>query len=173
MMARQLCIDFVHRTWRFERIAVALFIVAALLMAAALWQARAGRQAIAALHAEAASLQRAGQSAVAARAQATIGPERTRAINDAIRRLNLPWEDILVALNKAATPHVALLALEPEVQNSVIKLQAEAKSFDAMLNYQRHLEELFPEAVLTRHEVLLKEPGAPVRFSLHTRWAPP
>ncbi len=173
MTARRLRIEFVQRTWRIERAAIALLVVAALLAAAALWQARAGRQAVAALHLEAATLQRAGQSAVAARAQAAIGPERTRAINDAIRRLNLPWEDILVALNKAANPHVALLALEPEVHNSVIKLQAEAKSFDAILNYQRHLEELFPEAVLTRHEVLLKEPGAPVRFSLHTRWAPP
>ncbi len=173
MMARALCIDFVARRWRFERAAIVLLVLAALLGAAALWQLRAGRGNVATLQAELASQQRAGQSAVAAHAQAVIGPERTRAINDAIRRLNLPWEDILVALNRSASPHVALLALEPETSSSVIKLQAEAKSFEAMLDYQRQLEALFPEVVLTRHEVLLKEPGAPVRFTVQARWAPP
>ena len=172
-MARTLSIDFVRRTWRIDRVALALLIAAALLGAAALWQMRAGREALATLEAELATQQRAGQHAVAVRAQTTIGPERTRAMNDAIRRLNLPWEDILVALNKAASPQVALLALEPEPSNSIIKLQAEAKSFEAMLAYQRELEALFPEAILTRHEVLLKEPGAPLRFSIQTRWAPP
>jgi hypothetical protein len=171
-MARTLRIDFVRRPWRIERGAFALFGVAALLGAAALWQVRSGREANAALEAELATQQRAGQQAVEVRAQSTIGPERTRAINDAIRRLNLPWEDILVALNKAASPQVALLALEPEPSNSIIKLQAEAKSFEAMLAYQRDLEALFPEAILTRHEVLLKEPGTPVRFSIQTRWGP-
>jgi len=172
MMARRLQIDFVRRSWRIDGATIALLALAALLTAGAWWQVRAGRDALDALHAELASQQRAGQQAVEVRAQAAIGPERTRAINDAIRRLNLPWEDILVALNKAGSPQIALLALEPEPSNSVIRLQGEAKSFEAMLTYQRQLETLFPEAVLTRHEVLLKEPGSPVRFSIQTRWAP-
>ena len=173
-MARDLAIEFARRRWWFDWRAVALFACAALIAAAALWQAREGGRAVAALQAELASSQRAQQSAAAARAQAAaLSPERARAINDAIRRLNLPWADILVTLNKAATPRVALLAQEPDPSTGVIKLLGEARSVDAMLEYQRRLEALFPAAVLTRHEVMSREPGAPVRFSIETRWATP
>ena len=174
MIARSLAIDFARRTWSLERVSLALFAAAFLIGAAALWQMRAGQNAVAALHAQLATHQRAGLQAIAARTQASaISPERARAVNDAIRRLNLPWSDILVALNKASTPQVALLAQEPDPSTGVIKLLAEARSVEAMLAYQRRLETLFPEAVLTRHEVMNREPGSPVRFSIETRWARP
>jgi hypothetical protein len=173
-MSHSLAIEFARRAWWFDYRAIALLAGAALIGVAALWQASAGETAVAALHAELASKQHAQQSAVAARAQAgALSPERARAINDAIRRLNLPWADILVTLNKASTGRVALLAQEPDPSTGIIKLLAEAKSVEAMLEYQRRLEALFPEAVLTRHEVMAKEPGTPVRFSIETRWGGP
>jgi hypothetical protein len=104
-----------------------------------------------------------------------ITPERARSVNDAIRRLNLPWDSIFSALNAASTPQVALLSLEPDASASVVRLTGETKTTESMLALQRRLEkqEGIVSAVITKHEVRTDAPGAPVRFWIEARWEQP
>jgi hypothetical protein len=105
----------------------------------------------------------------------SIARERARSVNDAIRRLNLPWEAIFAALNAAATRQVALLSLEPDPSAGVVHLMGEARSTEALFSLQRRLEGQagIASALVSRHEVQGDRPGAPVRFSIEARWETP
>jgi hypothetical protein len=173
--APRLLIDFAHRRAGWSLFAAVLLAAAAMAGAAfgtLLWQ---GQQRIDSLRAAAAALERQQRQVVVA--PATITAERARAVNDAIGRLNLPWDRIFVALNAAGAQvragSVALLELEPDAAAGVVKITAEARSAEAMLNYQRRLEEqpAFASALMTRHEVIVEDPQAPMRFWIEAQLA--
>ena len=90
--------------------------------------------------------------------------EQVRSVNQAIRRLNYPWNDVFAALGTAATPNVALLELVPEFASGVIRITAEARSMDAALSYPKRVAgyEAIRSAVLVKHE--LQAAGKAVRF---------
>ena len=174
-MNRVFAIDFELRRWR---VTVGAWVLLALVLAAAgAWFVAAGelRKQTAQSSSELAALQRtqARASNVQERGvRGAITPERARSVNDAIRRLNLPWDSIFTALNAAATPQVALLSLEPDASAGVVRLTGETRSTESMLALQRRLEEQagIVSAVITKHEVRVDSPGAPVRFWIEARW---
>ena len=106
-----------------------------------------------------------------------ITVDQARSVNDAVSRLNLEWDKIFVALKGADSAtgngagRVSLLTLEPDPATGIIKLSAEARSLNAMLGYQRQLESQadIESAVVTKHEVQLDDPQAPVRFVIEAR----
>lgn len=177
MNRHALAIDFARRArWSPLAAALAAAAVAAAVLLAWLWLQ--GEQRIAELRAGVAAAQRQQQRAAAVqRTAGAITPERARSVNDAIRRLNLPWDRLFVALNSAGAEvragSVALLALEPDVRAGLVKLTADARNPDAMLRYQRQLEVQpgIASALLSRHEIVVDDPQAPVRFWLDIRLA--
>ena len=66
---------------------------------------------------------------------------------------------------------VSLLTLEPDPASGLVKLTAEARSLNAMVGYQKYLENQagVESAVVTKHEVQLDTPQAPVRFVIEAR----
>ena len=85
----------------------------------------------------------------------------------ALRQLSLPWARLVRALEDAATPDVALLQLQPETQQQVVRVSAEARDSAAMFRYMRNLaaaKEL-SEVHLVSHEVAQDDPQRPVRFA--------
>jgi hypothetical protein len=170
-----LAIDFA-RSARWSPLAAVLATAAIACAALTGWLWWQGEQRIAALTDAAAVLQLQQQRAAAVQRPAgVITPQRARSVNDAIRRLNLPWDRLFVALNAAGsgvkTGSVALLALEPDVDAGLVRLTAEARDSDAMLRYQRRLEAQpgIASALLSRHEVVLEDPQAPLRFWLEVK----
>jgi Tfp pilus assembly protein PilN len=95
-------------------------------------------------------------------------------VNRAVSQLNLPWRDLLDALEAASGPSLAMLALEVDASAQRVKGMAEATDITEMLAYMHRLkrQDLLKSAVLTRHEINEREQFKPVRFQFEVRWEP-
>ena len=94
-------------------------------------------------------------------------------ITRAIEQLNLPWRDVLNAIERATPSTIAVLSLEPDARKHSIRCLAEAKTRDAMLAYieQMKQQSFVKEVILIRHEINEKDPNKPVRFTFEAHWA--
>ena len=105
-------------------------------------------------------------------ARTALSPAQTDTINRAIRQLNLPWERLFFEVESRLNGRIALLALEPDAANRVLRLHAEAKSAEDMLDFVRALETstFLDEAILVRHEINEADRNRPLRFVAEARW---
>lgn len=101
--------------------------------------------------------------------------KQVEAVNRAVLQLNLPWAPLLMAIEEQLNDEVALLSLEPDAARQVLRIQGEAKSSDAMLDFVKKLgkKELFQAVVLTRHEINESDRNKPYRFTLEAQWRLP
>lgn len=86
-------------------------------------------------------------------AESGIGEEQAAAVNAAIRQLNLPWRDVLDAVEAGTPPSLELLSLEPDAKRSVIRIEAETSDSDHMLAAVEQLkaQPFLAGVFLTRH----------------------
>lgn len=98
---------------------------------------------------------------------------KANAVNAAIGQLNLPWHDLLAALEAATPKTIALLAIEPDAKKQLLKGQAEAKDSDGMLDYLEQLKKqpFFAQVALTKHEINEQDPNKPLRFQFEAHFA--
>ncbi|MGZ3238102.1 MAG: PilN domain-containing protein [Burkholderiaceae bacterium] len=101
-----------------------------------------------------------------------ISDVQAAAINRTILQLNLPWRDVLDAIEEATPPTIALLALEPDAKKHTLKGTAEAKSSDDMIAYIEELkkQEFFGNVALVKHEINAQDPNRPLRFQFEAQW---
>ena len=92
--------------------------------------------------------------------------EQSKQMQDVMRELNLPWGPMIDALEHASTDNVALLQLQPDVQQHVLRVTAEAKTRQAMIDYLHRLADskAFAEVHLVSHRVAPDDPSHPVEF---------
>jgi hypothetical protein len=107
-------------------------------------------------------------SAEAAREQAL----EIQHANQVLRRLSLPWDALFRAVESSGGKNIALLSMEPDLRKGAVTISAEAKDFDAMLEYVRQLgkREVFGSVLLQSHQVQQADPQKPIRFSLRAVW---
>lgn len=105
-------------------------------------------------------------------ATVVIGPAQAQFVNSAIGQLNLPWRDLLDAVQGATPREIGLLALEPEPRKQLLKLTAEAKTSDDMVAYVAQLKQqaMFTNVMLVRHEMNEQDPHRPLRFQVEAVW---
>jgi Tfp pilus assembly protein PilN len=105
------------------------------------------------------------------RAAETLQAELVRA-NDTVRALSLPWDDVFGALEAASIADVSLLALDPMPDKKMLKLRAEARNMEAVLEYLRALagNAVFSAVSLQSHQVQQADPHHPVRFLVLLEW---
>jgi hypothetical protein len=86
----------------------------------------------------------------------------------ALRQLSLPWGDFVAAVEAAAGDDVALLLLQPDAVQRVLRVNAEARSADAMFAYLRRLGDaaVLADVHLVGHQIQLDDPRKPVQFSV-------
>jgi hypothetical protein len=106
----------------------------------------------------------------AGRGQAGLALEVGRA-NEVVRQLTLPWEQLFQAVESAGSKHIALLALEPDIEKKLVKINGEARDIAVLLNYITRLEkqEVFGPVYLQSHQVQQGSERS-VRFSLLAVW---
>jgi hypothetical protein len=171
---RRLYLDFVRQRRHRALLGPALLAAALLAGAAlALWLAALNGAADDAAKLQA-SLSRRDPSLQRAAAGALhLAPEEQKRIAAALRQLTTPWEDLLAGVEQAASGDIAVLALEQDPAQSSLKLLAEARNTEAMLEYLRRIaaSRTLRGATLETHKVELQQPGQPVRFSITARYA--
>jgi Tfp pilus assembly protein PilN len=94
--------------------------------------------------------------------------QEAKLVNEVVRQLALPWATMIAAVEKASTGEVVVLQLQPDAQQRLLRLTAEAKSRQAMLKYVRQLgqDRALAEVHLVRDEVRLDQPGHPIQFAV-------
>jgi hypothetical protein len=92
--------------------------------------------------------------------------------NEVLRQLTLPWQDLLLAVETAGGRNVTLLSLEPDIERGQVKISGEARDMMVLLNYITQLEQqqAFGQVLLQNHQVQLRDPERPVRFTLLAVW---
>lgn len=114
--------------------------------------------------------QQTAQQPVPAKVQ--ISDSQAAAINTAVAQLNLPWRDVLNAMEAATPDTIALLSIEHDSRKHVVKGSAETKSSEAMIGYIEQLkqQEYFRDVLLTKHEINEQDPNKPLRFQFEATW---
>jgi hypothetical protein len=115
----------------------------------------------------------AGPKKDSARAGPPLDPRVSKAANQIARELQMPWAEMLAALEAIPAPEVALLGVEPSALRHVVRITAEAKNSAAMLDYLQALQSgpQFSNVWLTSHLVQAQTPGTPVRFIVQLKWS--
>jgi Tfp pilus assembly protein PilN len=105
-------------------------------------------------------------------ARVAIPEAQATFVNAAILQLNLPWRELQDAVLAATPRTVALVAMEPDPRKRVLKITAETRTSDDMVDYVAALkdQESFSGVILTRHEINDADPNRPLRFQLEATW---
>jgi Tfp pilus assembly protein PilN len=92
--------------------------------------------------------------------------------NEVAHELSRRWDRVFLALESARAPDVALLAIEPDPRKGLLKITAEAKAKNAMLDYVDRLQHAQPlqRVMLESHEVQSQVAEKPVRFVVTAAW---
>jgi len=148
-------------------------VLAALLAAVQFQSAQAARMAMASELSATAERLPGAKKKEPARAGPPVDPRVSKAANQIARELQMPWAEMLAALEAVPTPEVALLGVEPSALRHVVRITAEAKNSAAMLDYLQALQAgpQFSDVWLTSHLVQAQTPGTPVRFIVQLKWS--
>ena len=171
-----LALDFGQAQRESRAAGIAVIAVAAMLLSLALWQSDQSQERVVALEAELTSLgvkQDAGR--VRSAPDSATGAEledRIRKANRVIRQLSTPWEDVFGGIESANGNHIALLSLESDPNNAEVRVGAEARDAQKMLEYldRLRLDGRLSPAILQSHQVMTEDPSLPIRFTFTASW---
>jgi hypothetical protein len=84
-----------------------------------------------------------------------------------VRQLTLPWERLIETLEATGTKDIAILQLQPDAQQRMLRITAEARNQEAMVEYLRRLSEVdgFAYVHLLNHQVQQENPHRPIQFA--------
>ncbi|MEJ5061830.1 MULTISPECIES: PilN domain-containing protein [unclassified Pseudomonas] len=88
------------------------------------------------------------------------------------QQLRRPWERLFATLEAMPRDNIALLSLTPDARKGQVRISAEARDLDAMLDFHRRLEasDELSDVSLLSHEIVANVPEQPVRFNLSATW---
>ena len=97
--------------------------------------------------------------------------EEAKSAASVVRQLTLPWAALIGTLEQAATREVAILQLQPDAEQRLLRLSAEARDREAMFEYLRRLGAApgLAEVHLVSHQVQLEDPQRPIQFAVQAR----
>lgn len=98
-----------------------------------------------------------------------------RRANEVVDRLAAPWDALFKAVESAGSEDVALLGMQPDPEKRLVRIDAEAKDFSAMLEYVRRLDrqQALDSVHIVSHQINQQDPQKPVRFVAIASWAAP
>ena len=173
---RALRLDYAARR-ETGRVGTVILAAGLVLGALALLEHRAVREELTAQESRLAESRASGKR-VAAGAPGSAGDVQAaaqdlKAARLALQRLSLRWDRLFSALESAQAGGVALLAIEPDPGGRTVKLSAEARSADDMLDYVARLQaaDALADVILASHQIKQGDPLQPLRFAVVASWA--
>ena len=93
--------------------------------------------------------------------------DQVKEVENVMRQLTLPWGELIQSVENAGSKDVAILQLQPEAQQRVLRITAEARNQEAMVDYLKRLAEArgFAYVHLLSHQVQQDDPHRPVQFA--------
>ena len=91
--------------------------------------------------------------------------QRARAVTE---QLTLPWGPLFQAIESATTARVALLALQPDTEQGLVRITAETRDLNEALEFVRRLSQTrqLRSVHLDGHHIQTDNPMAPLRFTV-------
>ena len=168
-------IQFAARPAPLRLLSAGLLVIGILTVALGVWQHVAATRELERIEEDIRSATSAAERrrfANAKRAAPAIAEPKIQAINSAIARLNVPWNELFAAFEADRPKEVALLALQPDPRRRVLVVQAETPTAQAMIEFVDRVRVMpsFIEAVLVKHERREQDPGQPYRFAVEVHW---
>lgn len=104
---------------------------------------------------------------------AKVSAQEVAAVRETVQRLALPWDDLFLALETAATDKVALASIEPDTAKGTVTITADGKDYLAALSYVSNLSRIegLERVELVRHERKNPDPNSPVSFAVSAAWS--
>jgi hypothetical protein len=97
-----------------------------------------------------------------------------KAAQATVRQLSLPWAQLIDSLERSAMREVAVLHVQPDAQQRLLRVTAETRGEELMLEYLRRVGASgFAEAHLVSHVVREDDPQRPLQFSLQASFRKP
>lgn len=112
-------------------------------------------------------------------AAASLTPAQTREqaqnlaeMNKVSQQLRRPWERLFATLERLPQDNIALLTLTPDARKAQVRISAEARDLEAMLDFHQRLEasDELSDVSLLSHEIVANVPEHPVQFNLSATW---
>ena len=105
-------------------------------------------------------------------AQSREQTEKLAQMRSVSQQLQRPWERLFDMLEALPQDDVALLTLTPDARKGQVRISAEARNLEAMLQYHQRLErsDELSDVSLLNHEVVAGQAEHPVRFNLTATW---
>jgi biopolymer transport protein ExbD len=99
--------------------------------------------------------------------------QEVAAARETVQRIGLPWNELFLALETAASDTVALAAIEPDAAKGTVTISADGKSYLAALSYVSNLSRIegLDRVQLVRHEQKANDPNGPVNFAVSAAWS--
>jgi hypothetical protein len=153
---------------------VALLILGIAVLGAGVWQHVAASHELERIETDIRAATGAAERrrAASARAAPQMPEAKINAINNAIARLNVPWNELFAAFEADRPKEVGLLALLPDPRRRVLIVHAETLTARAMVDFVDRMRATpaFTEAVLVKHERREQDAGQPYRFAVEVHW---
>ena len=92
--------------------------------------------------------------------------------NEVIMQMSLPWNELFSALEEANSNNIALLGIEPDARNRLVRVSGEAKNSEALFAYLRSLQAIksMSGVYLKSQQVQERNREKPIRFTLDASW---
>ena len=172
---RALRLDYVA-TRETSRAGAGMLIAGVVIATLALLEYRAVREELSAQQLRVAEIRTVGKrsavNAASSPRDLDVALQEVKQAESALQRLSLRWDDLFVALESARSNGVALLTIEPDPGKKVVKLTAEAKSADDMLDYVERLQAAagLADVTLASHQIKQGDALQPLRFGVVAAW---
>ena len=97
--------------------------------------------------------------------------EEVKSAEAVLRQLALPWSTIIETIESATTDDVALLQMQPDAQQRQLRLAAEARNQEAMLEYLRRLAaaKALADVHVVSHQIQMEDPQRPIQFTVQAQ----
>lgn len=97
--------------------------------------------------------------------------DHVKAAEAVVRNLTLPWASLIETLESTSSQDVAVLQVQPDAQQGLLRITAEARNQATLWQYVRALAaaQSLEEVHLLNHQVQQEDPQKPLQFSVQAK----